>query len=101
MARRPLLRRLRVRTMETPPPLPEVASRRRDRLRWLRRAAVAVTGGLLLLGGVLLLFLPGPGLVVIVLALALLATEFAWARRPLDAARARLEQARDAIRRKV
>lgn len=41
-------------------------------------------GFALLAAGVLMLVLPGPGLVVIALALAMLASEFVWARRLLD-----------------
>ena len=40
---------------------------------------VAVIGATALLAGVAMLVLPGPGLLVIAGALALLATEFAWA----------------------
>ena len=50
----------------------------------LRRVAVAVGGALLLGIGLLLLVLPGPGTLVIVAGLALLSTEFVWARRALD-----------------
>ena len=43
-----------------------------------------MTGVVLLVAGTLMLVLPGPGLLVIFIGLALLATEFAWARRALD-----------------
>jgi len=43
-----------------------------------------VTGVVLVLAGILMLVLPGPGLLVILIGLALLATEFAWARRAFD-----------------
>lgn len=49
--------------------------------RAARRVVVAVVGGTILLVGVALLFLPGPALVVLPLGLAVLAAEFAWARR--------------------
>lgn len=61
--------------------------------RLVRRVAVTVAGGAIVAVGVLLLALPGPGLLVIVAGLAVLATEYAWARRALRAARARAEQA--------
>lgn len=48
-----------------------------------RRVIVAVVGGTVLLIGVALLVLPGPAVVVIPLGLAILATEFVWARRLL------------------
>ena len=47
--------------------------------RPIRRILIWTFGTTLLVAGVLMLVLPGPGIVVILLALALLATEFAWA----------------------
>ena len=47
----------------------------------LWRAGVAVLGGALLLLGLALLVLPGPGMLVIPLGLGVLGLEFAWARR--------------------
>jgi len=55
---------------------------------WLRRAVVAVIGFTVLLIGVAMVVLPGPAVIVIPLGLAILATEFVWARRLLDKARA-------------
>jgi tellurite resistance protein TerC len=60
----------------------------------LRRTAVTIVGFALLLVGVALLVLPGPGLLVIVAGLAVLATEYAWAKRPLAAMRTRLDRLR-------
>ncbi len=45
-------------------------------LRW---AIVAAVGSTLSLLGLIFLFIPGPGLPLIVLGVAILATEFAWA----------------------
>ncbi len=45
-----------------------------------RRVVVAVVGGTILLAGVAMLMLPGPAFIVIPLGLAILATEFVWAR---------------------
>jgi len=53
----------------------------------VKRLAVGVVGCVLLLVGVALLVLPGPGFVLIAGALALLATQFEWAKRPLDYAK--------------
>lgn len=50
----------------------------------VRKVAVLIGGGLLTLVGIILLFIPGPGLVLIFAGLALLATEYPWARRRLD-----------------
>ena len=49
-------------------------------VRW---AGVAVVGGALIVIGVVLLVLPGPGLVLIALGVAVLASEFAWAESTL------------------
>jgi tellurite resistance protein TerC len=48
--------------------------------RAAKRIVVFVLGATVLLFGLLLLVLPGPGLLVIFLGLTLLATEFVWAR---------------------
>ena len=48
------------------------------------RIARTAAGGLLLIAGIAMLALPGPGWLTIAAGLALLATEFAWARRLLD-----------------
>jgi hypothetical protein len=53
----------------------------------VRRAIVGVIGGTVLLIGVALLVLPGPAFIVIPLGLAILASEFLWARRWLHKAR--------------
>ena len=45
-----------------------------------KRHAVFLLGGTVLLFGLLMVALPGPGLLVIFLGLTLLATEFVWAR---------------------
>jgi uncharacterized protein (TIGR02611 family) len=50
----------------------------------VRKILVAVLGGALLIAGVALLVLPGPAVVVIPAALAILAVEFLWARRWLN-----------------
>ncbi len=50
-------------------------------LRYARRIVVLVMGMTVLLIGIAMIILPGPAVVVIPLGLAILATEFAWARR--------------------
>jgi uncharacterized protein (TIGR02611 family) len=52
-------------------------------LRFARKVAVAVIGTTVLAFGIALIVLPGPAFVVIPLGLAILATEFVWARRLL------------------
>jgi tellurite resistance protein TerC len=52
-------------------------------LQQAKRAIVAVVGFTVLLAGVAMLVLPGPAFIVIPLGLAILATEFLWARNLL------------------
>jgi uncharacterized membrane protein YbaN (DUF454 family) len=53
----------------------------------LRGVLVTIAGGLLVALGVVGLFLPTPGLAMIVLGLSLLSTRFELARRWLDSVR--------------
>ncbi|MCB9792478.1 MAG: PGPGW domain-containing protein [Alphaproteobacteria bacterium] len=75
----------------TPPENPVV--------RHARRVVVAVGGVSLLLVGVVLLFIPGPGTAAILAGFALLATEFVWARRWLRIVKERAGEAVDQARR--
>lgn len=54
---------------------------RRQAWALVRRVAVAVVGGIITAVGIVLLFIPGPGLLVLLLGLAILATEFIWAHQ--------------------
>lgn len=65
-----------------------------------KRIAVSILGAALLAAGVAMLVLPGPGLLLIVAGLAVLATEYAWAQRALNEARRRAQHARDAVLRR-
>lgn len=58
------------------------------------KIVVAVVGTLVVLAGVVMLVTPGPAFVLIPLGLAILATEFAFARRWLDWAKAKASQAK-------
>jgi uncharacterized protein (TIGR02611 family) len=49
-----------------------------------KRLMVFIAGVAVLLAGLAMLALPGPGVLVIILGLVILATEFAWAERVLD-----------------
>ena len=49
-------------------------------IRWV---GVAAVGGTLIIVGLILMVLPGPGIPLLVLGLVVLATEFAWAQRTL------------------
>ncbi len=82
-------------TIETPsaPPRQRWYRRLRERIRrntalnqtW--RIGVFVVGGLVILAGLVMLVLPGPGWAAVFVGLAILATEFAWAKRLLDRTR--------------
>jgi len=50
----------------------------------VRRVFLIIAGFTLLLAGGIMLVTPGPGLLVILLGLGLLAAEFVWARRLMD-----------------
>lgn len=54
----------------------------------LRKLVIAIIGGTVLLIGLALIVLPGPAFIVIPVGLAILATEFAWARSALARAKA-------------
>ncbi len=49
-----------------------------------KRIAVTVVGGVLVLGGLAMLVLPGPGILVVIAGFAVLGTEYAWAAAALD-----------------
>jgi tellurite resistance protein TerC len=66
---------------------------------WARRIAISIVGGTVLLIGVAMLVLPGPGLVVIPLGLAILGIEYAWARVWLRKVKSRTADVIGAIRR--
>jgi hypothetical protein len=56
-----------------------------------------VVGGLLTLAGIALLVLPGPGFVLVAAGLAVLATKFAWAARPLAYAKDKAQVGMDEV----
>ena len=58
--------------------------------RATRVVVITVAGTVLVLAGLVMLVTPGPGLVAIAAGLAVLAREFAWARRLLERIRVRL-----------
>jgi uncharacterized protein (TIGR02611 family) len=82
--------------------LRQSAQRRREQIRRRRtldltyRVVVFVVGGLIVLAGLAMLVLPGPGWLVIILGVAVLATEFAWAERLLARVKGWAERAKDA-----
>ncbi|MDR1727422.1 MAG: PGPGW domain-containing protein [Acidobacteriota bacterium] len=69
----------------------------RDMLKFARRVIVLVVGVTVVLTGVVMLVTPGPGWGAIFAGLAILATEYAWARRWLRAIRATAEKGADKL----
>lgn len=67
-------------------------------VRWV---GVAAVGSTLIVVGAILLVLPGPGLVLIALGVAVLATEFAWAERILHRMKRTGSAAADGARRAI
>ena len=65
------------------------------------RLSVAAVGFTVLAVGVVMLVTPGPGLLVIIAGLAILAHQFAWAATALDKAKARAAQAKEAAVRRA
>lgn len=70
---------------------------RLGRMGWrtARRVAVGILGSSLVIVGLALLVLPGPGVVVLLVGLGFLSLEFAFAQRWLDALKARAANAAD------
>jgi len=66
-------------------------------LRHARRIAIFIVGSTVVLIGIAMLVLPGPAVVVIPVGLAILATEYAWARRWLKIIRESAEKGADKL----
>jgi uncharacterized protein (TIGR02611 family) len=61
--------------------------------RSAKRVAVTVVGAALVLAGLAMLVLPGPGIIVVVIGFAVLGTEYAWAAAMLDRTKRTAERA--------
>lgn len=59
-----------------------------------KRLIVIVIGSTVLAAGIAMIVLPGPAMVVIPIGLAILATEFVWARTLLVSVKERIERLR-------
>lgn len=75
----------------------ERRERHRERNRIIR-IAVAVVGFLIVLVGLALIPLPGPGFLVTAVGLTILALEFAWAEHLLERVVDKIEEAESAVR---
>lgn len=60
--------------------------------RQIKRIAVGVAGGIVLIVGIIAIPYPGPGWLIVFAGLAILATEFTWAQRVLDVAKSKYDQ---------
>lgn len=60
----------------------------------MKKFFIALMGGTVLLIGLAMLVLPGPGLPIVAAGLAILATEFLWARRAWRVAKGTVARAR-------
>jgi uncharacterized protein (TIGR02611 family) len=69
-------------------------------LRNGKRIAITIAGAALVLGGMVLLVLPGPGVVLLIAGLAVLATEYVWAQRMLNYAKGKATQAKNTVLRR-
>jgi tellurite resistance protein TerC len=67
--------------------------------RGVRRLVILAVGSTVILIGFIMIVLPGPATLIIPLGLAILATEFAWARRLLRRAALIARMARKKLRR--
>jgi tellurite resistance protein TerC len=63
-------------------------------VRQAKRLVVIVIGFTILAAGIAMIVLPGPAVVVIPVGLALLATEFLWARKLLGTVQSRIRYIR-------
>ena len=52
-------------------------------MKFVRRLFIAIMGGTVILIGVAMIVLPGPGILVILAGMGILALEFAWAKHLL------------------
>jgi uncharacterized protein (TIGR02611 family) len=68
-----------------------------ETVRRTKRFFKILSGFTLLLVGAIMLFTPGPGWLVILMGLALLAAEYVWARRLLNRVKAGGDRLRNAV----
>jgi uncharacterized protein (TIGR02611 family) len=84
--------------MESPSPTTDEEIMERVRRPLLIRIVAVIGGTILVLAGIIGLFLPVvPGWLMIIPGLAILATEFVWARRLLDTAKAKASEVKSKV----
>mgnify|MGYP001576276845 CR=1 FL=1 len=70
-------------------------------VKFLRRLIISVVGFTIFLFGIALLFLPGPGWLIIMAGLFLLASEYLWAKRALVYLKERVSKSKGYVKRLV
>ena len=75
-----------------------VAKERKTVATHTRRAAFSILGIVILLAGIVLLFVPGPGILVVLLGLSILAREYDWADDLVHWARGRYRNVADRLK---
>ncbi len=65
-----------------------------------KRIAITAVGATLVLVGLVMLVLPGPGILLVIAGLAVLASEYVWAQRMLNYAKRKGQEAKDRVVRK-
>ena len=65
-----------------------------------RRIAITIVGVIVLLAGLALLVLPGPGWLLIFVGLSILGSEYVWAQRLLRVAKEQANKAKDKVLRR-
>jgi uncharacterized protein (TIGR02611 family) len=63
-------------------------------IKKIKRLIVSIFGFTILIIGLAMLILPGPGLIIIPIGLAVLATEYLWARNLLNKVKKRFKKER-------
>jgi tellurite resistance protein TerC len=63
----------------------------------IKKVIIAAIGFIVLLTGIILIVLPGPASLVIPAGLAILATEFVWARNLLDKIKSKMGRSRQSV----
>ena len=61
-------------------------------IKYIRRLVIFIFGGTLTIAGLILIPLPGPGLLIAFLGLSVLAIEFEWARHHVKRSKKALRQ---------
>lgn len=70
-------------------------------LKQAKKLAVGVIGSTILIIGLVLLVMPGPGLLVIIVGLGILASEFVWAKNLREKAKNHYQKTKNSIKSKT